>query len=200
LEYALFDVIRSADHLLPNGVIVMDNLEQEGPRQAAVQFLHWNPAWSLVADGAVYDANNAGQELAGFTGKWGVLVGPGGIQISQTTTKFTKNHCVYKPVRGVRLTVRALSSPGQLNVNLSYYSVPYDFHVTGQGMVHKAASTSLACLRFEPSIEPLFADTVELNIPYNPYNLIQEIEATFTPEDGQPGYLLLEAENPIELI
>jgi predicted O-methyltransferase YrrM len=200
LEYVLFDLIRSADHLRPDGVIVVDNLEQEGPRQAAVQFLHWNPAWSLVADGAVYNANNAGQMLAAFAAKWGVLVGPGGIQISRTTSKFTKNHCVYKRVRGVRLNVRAIPSPGQLDVNLSYYSIPYDFHLTGQGMIHKPAHASLTCCRFEPSIEALFSDAVELTIPYSPYNLTQELEVTFTTEDGQPGYLLLEAENPFELV
>jgi predicted O-methyltransferase YrrM len=43
-EYAFYDLIRSADHLAPEGAIVVDNLEQEGPKVAVVQFLRWNPA------------------------------------------------------------------------------------------------------------------------------------------------------------
>jgi predicted O-methyltransferase YrrM len=203
LEYALFDLIRSADHLCPGGAIVVDNLEQDGPRQATVQFLRWNPAWLLHAEGVFYDADVCDAELAARMNPahdWGVLISPEGIQICPTTRKFMSRKLSYKAVRGVRLNVRQLTCPGRLNVKFDYYATPYDFHLTGQGMVHKLARCSLPCSEFEPVMIPRFTDPVELTIGYSPYNLTCELELTFVPEDGESGYLLLDAEKPTELV
>ena len=64
-EYTLYDTIRSADHLAPGGAIITDNLEQQGPKTAAIQFLRWNPAWSLFYEGHLFSADNIDQSTIG---------------------------------------------------------------------------------------------------------------------------------------
>lgn len=49
-EFALFDVMCAARAMHPGGLMVMDNIEQIGPRLAAKTFLERNPDWRDVAD------------------------------------------------------------------------------------------------------------------------------------------------------
>jgi hypothetical protein len=49
-EFALFDVMCAARAVRPGGLMVMDNIEQIGPRLAAKTFLERNPDWRDVAD------------------------------------------------------------------------------------------------------------------------------------------------------
>ncbi len=49
-EFALFDVMCTARLMRPGGLIVMDNIEQVGPRLAAKLFLERNPPWRDVAN------------------------------------------------------------------------------------------------------------------------------------------------------
>jgi predicted O-methyltransferase YrrM len=49
-EYALFDLLCAARLMRPGGLIVMDNIEQVGPRLATKSFLERNPDWRDVAD------------------------------------------------------------------------------------------------------------------------------------------------------
>jgi len=48
-EFALFDVMCAARTMRPGGLMVMDNIEQIGPRLAANTFLKHNPDWQDVA-------------------------------------------------------------------------------------------------------------------------------------------------------
>jgi predicted O-methyltransferase YrrM len=48
-EFALFDVMCAARTMRPGGIIVMDNIEQIGPRLAAKVFLDRHPDWQDVA-------------------------------------------------------------------------------------------------------------------------------------------------------
>jgi predicted O-methyltransferase YrrM len=48
-EFALFDVMCAARTMRPGGLMVMDNIEQVGPRLAAKTFLERNPDWRDVA-------------------------------------------------------------------------------------------------------------------------------------------------------
>jgi predicted O-methyltransferase YrrM len=50
LEFARFDLDCAARLIQPNGLIVLDNIEQPGPRLAAKQFLASHPEWQDVAD------------------------------------------------------------------------------------------------------------------------------------------------------
>jgi len=48
LNMHFFDIIRSADHLIPGGVMIVDNLEQDGPASCRLlSFIQWNPAWEV---------------------------------------------------------------------------------------------------------------------------------------------------------
>jgi predicted O-methyltransferase YrrM len=49
-EFALFDIMCAARIMRPGGLMVMDNIEQVGPRLAAKRFLECNPDWQDVAD------------------------------------------------------------------------------------------------------------------------------------------------------
>jgi predicted O-methyltransferase YrrM len=49
LEFAAFDLECSARVMRPNGIIVLDNIEQVGPRFATTQFLERHPEWIDVA-------------------------------------------------------------------------------------------------------------------------------------------------------
>lgn len=48
-EFALFDVMCAARTMRPGGLMVMDNIEQVGPRRATKLFLERNPDWRDVA-------------------------------------------------------------------------------------------------------------------------------------------------------
>src|SRR5206468_573781 len=121
-EYALFDVIRSADFLAPDGAIVIDNMDQEGPRQAAARFLQWNPAWRLYAAGKVFDAGLDYADLAPVT--WGVLLAPRGVQVSQMAFKFFERAVPHRTIRGIKFHAVESSGPGTLAVKLNYHAYP----------------------------------------------------------------------------
>src|SRR5947207_10569242 len=53
-EYAFFDIMEAAAALMPGGAIFVDNMEQDGPRLAVLQFLRMNPAWKLYYRGRIW--------------------------------------------------------------------------------------------------------------------------------------------------
>ena len=48
-EYALFDLMCTARLIVPGGLVVLDNVDQPGPRFATKMFLDHNPDWHDVA-------------------------------------------------------------------------------------------------------------------------------------------------------
>jgi hypothetical protein len=49
-EFALFDLLCAARIIRPNGLIVLDNVDQPGPRFATKQFLEHHPEWLDLTD------------------------------------------------------------------------------------------------------------------------------------------------------
>ena len=49
-EFALFDLLCAARIIRPNGLIVLDNVDQPGPRFATKQFLEHHPEWRDLTD------------------------------------------------------------------------------------------------------------------------------------------------------
>ena len=49
-EFALFDLLCAARIIRPNGIIVLDNVDQPGPRYATKLFLEHHPEWRDIAD------------------------------------------------------------------------------------------------------------------------------------------------------
>jgi predicted O-methyltransferase YrrM len=193
-EYALFDVIRAADHLTPGGAVVVDNMDQDGPRQAAVQFLDWNPAWRLFAGGRVYRSGGP-VDLADRPVGWGVLVAPAGVQVAGPALKSFEHDVPYQPIRAVRFHVREASGPGTLAVKLNYHAYPRDFSVTGRGLVIDLRTGSVevdgpgaAVVGFDPP--------AALPLPAGKPVVVREMEVTFTPAGDGRGHVLLDADRP----
>ena len=191
-EYALFDVIRAADFLAPGGAIVIDNMDQEGPRQAAARFLQWNPAWRLFAAGRLFDSSLRYADLAPVT--WGLLLAPRGIQVSQMAFKFFERSVPHRVIRGVKFNAVEASGPGTLAVKLNYHAYPFDYHLTGTDMVQQVRTGEV---RVRPGEAPVlwFAEPAELVLPHREYNVNYELEALFTPDAGA-GYVLLDKDQP----
>jgi predicted O-methyltransferase YrrM len=203
-EYALFDIIRSADHLAPGGAIFVDNLEQDGPRMALVQFLRWNPAWRLYFNERLYtpdDINYATfQHPEHEEVPWGVLLAPHGLQCGRQTFKIMNRGVPYVVTRSLALTLLSVSHPGTLNVNMSYYAIPFDFHVTGKGLSQVRAAGSVVLSPDDTRAEIAFPDALALQIAQpNSTTVCYEIELSFTSNLSDAAHVLLDAEQPVAL-
>ncbi|MBV9119384.1 MAG: class I SAM-dependent methyltransferase [Chloroflexi bacterium] len=200
-EYVLFDIMRSADHLAPEGVIVVDNLEQEGPRSAVAQFLRWNPAWKLFQEGAISSAVDGARDLSGSNREepcWGVLFAPPGLQVSAQASKLTKRDLPYKPLEQIQFNVCEVSQPGTLHLNLSYFAVPFNFHLTGTGMTSERIILDAPVQDASP-IALTISPPATLDLPRTGSYVCYEAELTFHSADAS-GYLLLDAHDPLQLL
>jgi predicted O-methyltransferase YrrM len=199
-EYALYDIIRSADHLAPSGVIMVDNLEQEGPKMAAIQFLRWNPAWSLFYKGGLFYADNIDESTicVSYDAEilWGVLLAPAGIQAARHPTKLMKRGITYAPLRAVTFNLRHTSHPGTLHLNMAYYVVPHDFHITGQGMSLRRGKGKVFVSGRESTVTINFPSPLTLEISRPDSSTCYEIELSFESEVSAHAYLVLDAREP----
>jgi hypothetical protein len=197
-EYALFDIVRAADFLAPGGAIVVDNMDQEGPRQAAARFLEWNPAWRLSAGGRLFDSRLSQADLAGVN--WGVLLAPRGIQVSQMAFKFFEKGAAHRTIQGIQFNVIESSGPGMISVKLNYYASPFDYHLTGAGLVQAIRTADFPT---RPGLAPVavFESPAELALPSVEYNISYELEVLFTPRQlSTSGYILLDKDQPYTFI
>ncbi|MEJ0016634.1 MAG: class I SAM-dependent methyltransferase [Acetobacteraceae bacterium] len=204
-EYALYDIIRCADHLTPGGAIFVDNLEQEGPKFAVIQFLRWNPSWSLYYRGRLLSPASVStetfREVPTDEVPWGALLAPVGLQCARNTFKIMRRGVPYVPIRALGFNLLEISDPGAIDINLSYYSVPFDFHITGQGMSLARAAGQVALAGGETSAEIVFPAPLVLAID-NPdaTNVCYEVEITFRSPRTEDAYLLLDGNAPISLL
>ena len=202
-EYALFDILRSADHLLPGGVIFVDNLEQDGPKSATLQFLRWNPAWTLFYQGKLYDAVTLDPSvitpLRDEDLLWGILLAPDGIQAARQTIKLMKRGIPYLPLRSLTFNLRRVSRPGRLHLKLLYYSVPYDFHLTSRGMSYKQAAGETFISGKDSSATIEFPTPVSLDPAASGVNVCYELELSYRSEDAADAYVVLDAREPVVL-
>lgn len=192
-EYALFDIIRSADFLAPGGVIVVDNMELEGPRHAVIRFLQWNAAWRLYAGGQLFGPGLSASDLTGVS--WGVLISPRGVQIAQLPVKFLERSVSNQTVHAIKFNSIESLGQGALAVHFNYFACPYDYHLTGKGIVREFRSVSMSC---QPGRVPVieFESPAELVLPNHEYNVNYELEVLFTPKNGRAGYVLLDKDQP----
>lgn len=204
-EYALFDIMRSADHTVPGGAIFVDNLEQEGPKSATLQFLRWNPAWSVLYEGRLFASHALAPEAIVYDGgeeaPWAVLLAPDGIQCARHLLKMMKRGIPYVPVRAISFALRHVTHPGRLSVNLSYYAVPFDFHITGRGMSLQRFSGTLDVPGTDEAASLAFPHGLELQIEKpDQTNVCYEIELSFQSDESPDAYILLDAHQPLSLL
>lgn len=203
-EYAFYDIMRSADHIAPGGVIFVDNLDQEGCHIAVSQFLKWNPAWKLFAQNRIVSFDTV--HSPDFSGFWGALIAPAGIQIAGGPSKFMKRSGIsYTSIRGLSLNTIYTKESGNLDVNLSYYALPYDYHITGKGMIittykgQQKVSANESDSKSEIIIDfpsPLILGTLDLTNMHVRY----ELELSYKNESTKDTYLLLDPAEPISLL
>lgn len=202
-EYALYDIIRSADHVAPGGAILIDNLEQEGPKTAVIEFLRWNPAWRLFYKGGLLSGNSIGRStfIEDYDDQllWGVLLAPTGIQVSTHPIKLVKRCIPYVPVHELRFNLRYLSHPGVLQVTYKYYAVPHDHHVTGRGWRECRRKVQAQLPRHASNAIVRFPTPLTLDIEPKEVNVCYEVDLHFESDASDAAYLLLDGREPLSL-
>ncbi len=200
-DYALFDILRSADHIQPNGAIVVDNLEQDGVRGALVQFMHWNPSWRLFFRGRIWDVAISVEDimLGDDSELWGVLISPCGIGVSSVSTKLVKRAVQYRPLQSLRLNTLQKPLPGKLTVDIFYLAVPYDFPVTGSGMVTKRIKDIRDISGDERQILIDFPEKIIFDCDFFNMDISCEVTLSYT-SSHRGATLLLDAQEPFSLI
>ena len=202
-EYALYDIVRSADHVKPGGAIVVDNMEQPGPRAAALRFLEWNSGWRLFYDGMIYGGDKSSKASANHilttpTVAWGVLLSPNGIQVASQDSKLNKLCLTYKPLNALRFNIVEASHPGTLHANFLYYAMPHDYHITGKGIVYQRVVQECDIKEADSAATMEFPLEVQLDFSADSMNLFYELELRYDTNMNN-GYLLLDAGEPVTL-
>ncbi len=197
-QYAFFDMMEAAEHLACGGAIVVDNMEQDGPRLAAFQFMRMNPAWKLYYHGRIWSGTFSAADMpsteTGHT--WGVLIAPPDIQIAMRGWTFHGKLPKPLPVTGLRLNVRGVSAPVELTMTFLYIVRPPDFHVSGEGEKTSRRQSSVRIAPEEATVDIYFDEPAHLAAAQPGMNYSYELEFA-VPDDT--GYVLLDADLPYEL-
>jgi predicted O-methyltransferase YrrM len=199
-EFALYDIIRSADHVRPGGVIAVDNLEQDGPKNAVLQFLLWHPAWRLFFDRQLWDATiDVTRWQATNRTFWGLLLSPTGLEVAGLGYKLMHREASYQPLRGLRFNIAHVSHPGTLHINFLYVGIPHDFHRTGtrieQIRVIQRLPISAAIMMTAP-----FDTLAELPVGPDGFNFHWEVDLRYESSASDSAYLLLDAREPVSVM
>jgi predicted O-methyltransferase YrrM len=137
-EYAYFDLISAANYLRPGGIIVVDNVEQSGPAAAVRDFLQKHKLWKkFVADGysPSYELPESIMKMSGA-----ILLSPEGIEVGQLPRKFHVRNMQHNTVRELRVPIIGPTPAGRLRMHANLFSIPYDLHITGKGLVSTRSS------------------------------------------------------------
>jgi hypothetical protein len=190
--------MESAANITPGRAIIIDNMEQQGPRLAVLQFLRMNPAWKLYYRDQIWTGAASALELKprGTATMWGVLIAPAGVQVTATGRRFRGRLRSYAPITELTMNVSRASGPTRLDLHFTYIGHPYDHHLTAKGVLvsHREMSVTVGPtaeamrIEFDPPVS-LAVDRPDINFQYR-------IDATVADEGG---YVLLDAEKPFEL-
>jgi hypothetical protein len=134
-EYALFDLLSSALYLRPGGAIVMDNIEQAGPAMAVESFLASYRAWRLFSQSG-RQLDPAHPESVPDA-KGAILLSPSGVEICQIPYKLHFYDLDRTKIGNIRLRLIPTNACGTVLVSGNLHSVPYNLHLTGEGLVFK---------------------------------------------------------------
>ncbi|MDO8423295.1 MAG: class I SAM-dependent methyltransferase [Parvibaculum sp.] len=199
-EYALFDIMAAAANIVPGGAVITDNLEQEGPKLAVIEFLKMNPAWQFFYEGKIWQSSEiTARDLRPAKGVgviWGVLIAPNAVQVTAKGYKArgkTKTNTVF---RGVRLNICFVSESMEVTLNFLSISRPHDFHIKGEGAVTQRRDFTFRLRAESGPIEIPFDPPVTLNVSRQDVNFTHQLEIALL----QSGHVLLDAQEPYRLL
>jgi predicted O-methyltransferase YrrM len=185
-EYVLYDIMRSADHINPSGAIVIDNLEQEGPKSALTQFLDWNPAWKTVQ----FPEHPT----------WGVLLPPQGMQVASRPVKITKRRIAHDSVDKLRFNLDYISHTGTLFANLCLFAVPFDYHCHGKGIVELRAGGRTEVMEKSETVEIILPQGLRLDVNPEEMHVCYELELAYLADEQANGHVLLDKRKPLTFV
>lgn len=193
-EYALFDICSAAYHLAPGGTIFVDNLEQEGPRLAAAQFLRMNPAWKLFQGGRIIPASEIAPSLS-----WGVLLAPEYLQIGGMGYQYLGKSSENLKLRGLVLNLVSGGPEAVVTVNFVYIARPLDLHITGHGTMTVSRSGTVSTKSSKERAKIIW-DAPALFVLEEglKFNFTYRVEISV--EDDPTKYILLDSNTPFELL
>ena len=142
LEYAAFDLEAAARVMKPGGIVVLDNIEQVGPRFATKHFMERHPDWIDVAGviGRLDPNDPLGDPVPSFPGtKNYLLQAPPHYSVSGVPRSFGTQRCDRGEIEGIVIEP-AGSARGVLHIQA---------FVRTFGMVHSEELTSLHRLNIE---------------------------------------------------
>jgi predicted O-methyltransferase YrrM len=200
--FALFDLLCSSENLRPGGAIVVDNIEEDGPKSAVIQFMAANPAWSLFFRGSVWKAPDVSSDTLEMPTRdvlnlWCILLAPTHIQIAYSGRKLRGLTSADVSFSGLRLNAASASGDVILSAHLGLRCIPNDFHLTNRGWDENHGRVKLSASPTHLRPEALFAKPVSVK-PWQP-GAIYVWELDLAAEKPS-AHLLLDAEHPVDLI
>lgn len=199
-EHALFDLISTSSKTTPGGCIVIDNLENKPTCLALEKFIGMFPFWKCMINGEYIDNLSLQKKIREIKKQkkicWGVLISPQENLIGNLGKKFTKKFENILPA-GLEISFANTQSGQNVFCEIKRTYVPYDFHLTGNGMFQENP------LSFEYEIG---REKTKINI-----QLKQKLSTIFSqgywlveleiypsgPE--QDALLVLEKDNPVKI-
>ena len=199
-DYALYDLSCAAGRLAPGGVIVVDNLELEGPYIATKMFLRLNQSWKIFCHGKLQTAAEAQDGIARERidgAVWAVLLPPAAFAISgRGFTRFapTRRHPV---IRGVRLNIVDVARPMTVVLNFIHLARAHDAHVTGEKHINLVSELSQELRPGQQTAEYRFDPPLDLKLTREDVHFDYQVEISLPRLED---YLLLDPAQPYEVL
>jgi predicted O-methyltransferase YrrM len=190
-EFVYFDLLASARALRPGGILILDNVDQPGPAEAARDFLAENPEWidvdSAVANWAASQWMSGPVPILGESSFF-ALVSPREMKIGRHSRSFNRITYDSSRITGFALTAAAAAS-GRLKAIV--YSrafrtgrIPEECKAV---IIHPIARHANA-VRMNVALEEPLECAIEAG-PGTTYYL--QINLSFHPDQGSGGLQLL---------
>jgi predicted O-methyltransferase YrrM len=124
-EFALFDIMAAAAIMKPGGLLVIDNVEQEGPFWAGIDFLRMNADWTELGYAIEeFDSNNPFNMDRASLPDTSLLIlkAPQQVVVAhQRSEIFGQNFIAHKVIQGIKVDLTQKTS-GILHVHIIYRS------------------------------------------------------------------------------
>ena len=201
-EFVYFDLLASARFMEPDGVIVLDNVEQAGPFFAVKRFLEKSRGWHLVgvpqrALRGAQRIEDTGRSIAGSA--FFVLVAPAEVSIGPLPHLVRRPKARESLIAGFRLRPSGEAPVGKLVYKIIFVSRPFDYHLTGEGVERMVVGGAIDVRGEEAAIEALFDPVRGFKSDQARRNRVLECTFSFVSSDGEERPLRLVSEPEILL-